>query len=115
MSAPSGGSAVESNSLAGTATLIQGGALILTSVMAINTTGADAYVQLFDAAAAADVTLGTTVPRWAVMSDFGAGLVAVSDGLPTNGLSFRNGIVAASTTTPTNNTGASQHVRFVIF
>lgn len=113
--APSGGSLVSSNSLAGTATLIQTGALILTAVHAINTTGADAYVQIFDAAAAADVTLGTTVPAWVVMSDFGIGLVSASDGLPTNGLSFRNGIVAASTTTPTGNTGATQHARFVIF
>lgn len=113
--APSGGTLVSSNSLAGTATLIQTGALILTAVQAVNTTGADAYVQIFDAAAAADVTLGTTIAGWVVMSDFGVGLVSVSDGLPTNGLSFRLGLVAASTTTPTGNTGATQHARFVIF
>ena len=112
---PSGGSLVKSDSLTGTALLIQTKALILTAVHAVNTTGADAYIQLFDAAAAADVTLGTTVPDWVVMSDFGVGLVSVSDGLPTYGLSFRLGIVAASTTTPTGNTGAIQHARFVIF
>jgi len=55
------------------------------------------------------------VPDWVVLSDFGVGLVSVSDGLPTNGLSFRLGLVAASTTTPTGNTGATQHARFVIF
>ena len=112
---PSGGSLVKSDSLTGTALLIQTGGLILTAVHAINTTVADAYIQIFDAAAAADVTLGTTVPDWVVMSDFGVGLVSVSDGLPTHGLSFRLGLVAASTTTPTGSTGATQHARFVIF
>ena len=113
--APSGGSLVKSNSLAGTAVLVQAGALILTAVHAINTTAADAYLQLFDAAAIADVTVGTTIPDWVVMSDFGVGLVSVSDGLPSFGLSFRNGLVVASTTTPINSTGATQHARFVIF
>lgn len=113
--APSGGSLNRSDSLGATAVLIHGGAIILTAAQAINTTSADAYLQLFDAAAAADVTVGTTIPDWVVMSDFGAGLVSASDGLPTDGLSFRLGLVAASTTTPINNAGATQHARFVIF
>ena len=113
--APSGGSLVKSNSLAGTAVLVQAGALILTAVHAINTTSADAYIQLFDAAAIADVSLGTTIPDWVVMSDFGAGLVSEPHTLPAAGLSFRLGLVAASTTTAINSTGAAQHARFVIF
>ena len=103
---------VSSDSLGGTATLIQEGVLCLVAVRAINTTAADAYVQLFDAAAAADVTLGTTVPLWVVQSD--ANDPSVGDGLPTNGTILRNGLVAASTTTSTGNTAAVQHVKFVI-
>ena len=113
--APSGGSLNRANSLGASAVLVHTGAIILTAAHAINTTGADAYLQLFDAAAAADVTVGTTIPDWVVMSDFGVGLVSQSDGLPTNGLSFRLGLVAASTTTPTGSSGATQHARFVIF
>lgn len=98
----------------GAAVLVRGGPVILTAIRAINTTGADAYVQIFDVAAAASITLGTTVPDWVVLSDFGAGLVSVGDGLPTEGLVLHNGLVAASTTTPLGNTAATQHVRFAI-
>ena len=113
--AVSGGSLNRANSLGATAVLVHGGALILTAAHAINTTSADAYLQLFDAAAVADVTVGTTIPDWVVMSDFGTGLVSQDDMLPANGLSFRNGLVAASTTTATGSTGATQHARFVVF
>ena len=103
---------ISSNSMGATAVLIQGTACTLVAVRAINATAADAYVQLFDAALAADVTVGTTVPSWAIQSD--ANDPSIGDGLPTNGIVFRNGIVAASTTTSTGNTGATQHVKFVI-
>ena len=103
---------ISSNSMGAIAVLIQGTACTLVAVRAINTTAADAYVQLFDAALAADVTVGTTVPSWAIQSD--ANDPSIGDGLPTNGIVFRNGIVAASTTTSTGNTGATQHVKFVI-
>ena len=109
-----GGDIVKSNSLGATATLIQKGPVCVTAVKAINTTGADAYIQLFDAAAAADVTVGTTVPDWVVLSDFGAGLTSLGDGLPTDGLLFKLGVVAASCTTPTGNSAATQHLRVVI-
>ena len=103
---------ISSNSLAGTATLIQGAVLNLVAVRAINTTGAAAFVQLFDLALAADVTLGTTVPTWVVTS--AASATSEDDGIPGDGLIFRNGLVAASTTTPTGSTAATQHVKFVI-
>ena len=103
---------ISSNSMGATAVLIQGTPCTLAAVRAINATAADAYVQLFDAALAADVTVGTTVPSWAIQSD--ANDPSIGDGLPTNGIVFRNGIVAASTTTSTGNTGATQHVKFVI-
>lgn len=59
-----------------------------------NTTGAALYVQLFDVAALASVTIGTTVP------DINIGLVASGSNtmalqLPVN---FVNGICAFSTT-----------------
>lgn len=72
---------------------------------------ADAYVQLFDAAAISEVNVGTTKPKWVVMTDFGAGEVSAGDGLPTHGVVFERGVVVASTTTSTGNTGATQQVR----
>lgn len=72
---------------------------------------ADAYVQLFDAAAISAVTVGTTKPDWVVMTDFGAGEVSAGDGLPTHGLIFENGVVVASTTTSTGSSGNTQQVR----
>ena len=74
----------------------------------------DAYIQLFDAAAAADITLGTTKPSWVIMIDQGTGEVSAGDGLPTHGVVFINGIVIASTTTPTGSTTRETDVRIVI-
>lgn len=74
----------------------------------------DAYIQLFDAAAAADITLGTTKPDWVVMIDQGTGDVSAGDGLPTHGVVFVNGIVIASTTTPTGSTTRETDVRIVV-
>lgn len=99
---------VSSNSLAGTATLLVGRKVTLTEVHGINTTGAKAYVQLFDAALATDVTLGTTIPLRVLT-------VPASDSdtltFPDEGLVFDLGVVAAATTTATGSTGASTHVR----
>jgi len=111
---PYSGSIVSSDTLAATATLLVGHRCILTGACVINTTGADAYVQLFDAAAAADVTVGTTLPTWVIQTDFGKGLVNESSNIPEGGISFVNGIVGASCTTPAGNTGAAQHVRLAI-
>jgi hypothetical protein len=61
---------------------------------------ADTCIQLFDAFSTSSITLGTTLPDWVVMLDFGAGEVSVGDGLPNEGLVFQRGIVVASTTTP---------------
>ena len=108
------GELVKSNSLAGTALLVHGGPTIVVAIQAVNNTGGDAYIQLFDFAAASSVTLGTTISDWTVISDFGVGTLSTTDGLPTHGLLFKNGVVAASTTTATGLTGASQHLRLVI-
>lgn len=74
----------------------------------------DAYIQLFNTAAAANVTLGTTVPDWVVMLDQAVGDVSSGDGLPTHGLVFSAGIVIASTTTPTGSTTRESNVRVVV-
>lgn len=102
----------ESNSVGSTATLVVGHACTVVAVRAINTTAAAAYVQLFDAASASDVTVGTTVPRWVVAS--AANSTSDGDGLANGGILFDNGVVIASCTTVTGNTGATQHVRVVI-
>ena len=102
-------SRVESDSLGGTAVLVVGKGCELGWVNAINTTGAAAFIQLFNAAAAADVTLGTTVPDLVVPS------AASSAGFQTNiETEFPLGIVAASTTTVAGNTGATQHLKIGI-
>jgi len=100
---------VKQNSVGATAVLMVGHKTALMAIRAINTTAADAYLQLFDKATAAEVTVGTTVPDWVVQSD--ANDPSVGDGLPTSGLIFENGVVVASTTTATGDTGATQHVR----
>ena len=103
---------IELLDVAGTAVLAKTGPLHVTAVRAFQTgLAADAFVQLFDAASASDVTVGTTKPAWVVMTIFAAGPVSGGDGLPTHGLLFRAGLVVASTTTPTGNTAATQQVR----
>lgn len=101
---------VSSDSLGGTATLLVGHRCTLGWVNAINTTGSAAYTQLFDAATAGAVTLGTTVPTLVVSSAAsGAGFQSSIDAV------FTNGVVAASTTTTTGLTAATQHVRIGVY
>jgi len=69
----------------------------------INTTLAVAYVQVFDADAVTDVTLGSTQPRF-VIPLAASGVVNVALAKP---IVFANGIVVFSTTTPTGSTGAA--------
>ena len=102
---------LESNSLAGTATRIAGECTVV-AVHAINTTAAAAYVQLFDAKLATDVTVGTTIPKWVVASPSSA--VSADHGIPAHGIKFDKGVIVASTTTPVNSTGATQHVKVAI-
>lgn len=72
------------------------------SVLLTNLDAAVEYLQLFDAAAAADVTVGSTTPT---------AVISAAASLPMNvthlGLKFRKGIVVAATTTATGNTAGS--------
>jgi hypothetical protein len=62
------------------------------------------FVQFFDAAAAADVTIGTTVPVWECeVGGFGS----KTEPLGSDGIRFSTGLVAASTTTHWGGTGSS--------
>lgn len=88
--------------------LLVGHVCTLVDFHGINTTGSAAYIQLFNAALAADVTVGTTVPT-RVLTVAASG--SASDALPNDGIRFPLGIVAASTTTATGSTGATQHLR----
>jgi hypothetical protein len=94
------------DSVGATALLVKSGKITVDMVHAVNTTGAAAYLQIFDAAAAADVTVGTTLPMIVVKS-------AASDPaeILLDGCVFQLGVVVASTTTALGNTGATQHVR----
>ena len=103
---------ISNNTVTEADVLVQAGHVHVVAMHAINTTAAAAFVQYFDAAAVADVTVGTTVPVWVLRSP--ASSVSDGDGLPTHGLLFKLGVVIASTTTPTGNTGAAQHVRTAI-
>lgn len=85
---------INADSLDSRLTLIQGGKVIVTAIRGINTSSATAFIQLYDAAASTSVTLGTTVPTWTVRC--AGSSPSDGDGLPTTGLLFENGVVAAA-------------------
>lgn len=103
---PNSYSRVESDSLGATATLIVGHGCTLGWVNAINTTSALAHIQFFNAALASDVTVGTTVPDLVITSPLSE--ARIETGIDCD---FSLGIVAASTTTVSGNTGATQHLK----
>ena len=99
-------------SLTSTAALVSNVPCRLEGVFAYNGSNATAFIQLFDAAAAASVTVGTTAPVAVV----GAATVTFMNAPFTGGLRFVNGIVAAFTTTATgsSNPSAATSPTFVI-
>lgn len=76
-----------------------------------NTSGATAYVQIFDALAA-NVTLGTTRPDIEVPI---ATASSINIQFPTAGGTFPNGCSVASTTASEGSSGSSAGVRVTIF
>jgi hypothetical protein len=105
MSGRGSGADVYSNTaLAGTAMLAKTGKCSLSGFHFFNTSStAAAYVQFFDAAAAASVTLATTTPK-------------MSFGIPASGgatksipsrIQFTSGMVIAATTTATGSSSAA--------
>ena len=65
-----------------------------------------AYVQIFDAAAIADVSVGTTTPTLAV----GAGILGTAEGNPAKPIMFKNGICIACCSTATGSTDSTADV-----
>src|SRR6516162_218603 len=95
------------NGLTNSVVSVKSGASELGSYHCVNQSGAVAYVQIFDAATAGSVMLGSTMP---VLS---LGLPAASS-LPgggnlewSNGIHFATGIQVAATTTATGSTAPS--------
>ena len=80
-------------------TLIRGGACVLSAVRGFsdNTGSAStqAYIQIWDAATAKEITVGATSPNWVVACV--SSNVSDGDCLPTMGVMIRDGIVIACT------------------
>lgn len=76
-------------------------------IIATNPNAVDSWIQLFDAAATDDVTLGTTVPSWFTFIPAGDGTNdgAVIDDFYNAPIHFEKGIVYAVTTTVGGSTG----------
>jgi hypothetical protein len=77
-----------------TAVLVQTGRISLTGFFQYNSGNAAAYIRFFDAAAAADVTLGTTACDYAV----GAAATSFSQGSFDRPIQFTKGLVIAACT-----------------
>ncbi len=77
-----------------TAVLIKAGKVSLAGFFQYNAGNAAAYIRLFDAAAAADVTLGTTACDFAI----GAAATSYSQGQFCRPIQFTKGLVAAACT-----------------
>ena len=90
--------------------LVQTGDTLLWGYHIANTVAAITYVQLFNAAALVDVTLGTTVPDAVLVLDTSA-VGAESFPVP---FGLARGFVAFSTTTATGDTAAISHATFMV-
>lgn len=100
-------------SFEGAATLVRAGECVVTAMKYINEDAAIRFCQIFDAAAAASVVVGTTLPDWVLTAGANGG----DDDYTGNGLIFQNGIVVAGTTTVLGSTAAAdntQHAWFLI-
>jgi hypothetical protein len=93
--------------LAATVTNITAGVARVTKVIAMNTSAATAFVQVFDCAEV-NVTLGTTVPKYQIVLAATTGFVDLDFGFAD---SFLIRMSAASTTTSGGSTGSAAGVR----
>ncbi len=90
--------------------LIKAGQTMLCAVSYHNTTAADAFIQLFDVAAIASVTIGTTVADFEIVcAANGVGVVTFP--VP---IEFKNGLAAFSTTAQDGSSDAVVDVWFAI-
>lgn len=79
----------------GAATLVRGQPTSISSIMLHNEGAATRYIQMFDAAAVADVTLGTTAPSVSFVMTTDTNLSVTFE----HPLDFGTGLVIAATTT----------------
>lgn len=87
-----------------------GGSTSLLSYNISNANSSFVYIQMFNAASAGAVTLGTTPPTfWLAVP-----AVGVTDGPLVNPVVFPLGLVIAVTTTPTGSTAPSTSVQIVL-
>lgn len=109
---PTAASKYKARDLAGTVQTVKGSAGTLFVLSVINTSGASAYVQVFDALSG-NVTLGTTTPDVEILVAAGAQVSLV---LPMIGAAFATAITVASTTAEKGNTGSAAGVEvFALF
>lgn len=95
-------------SVGGTAELLSGKPTKLYYLTVHNLSNAIAYLQLFDAASAADVTLGTTAPTLTLgQHQNNSGYPGYRDFIFSNPLNFKYGVVYAMTTTATGSSNPS--------
>lgn len=91
-----------------TATLMSGKPTRIYWLTLHNLSNAIGYLQLFDAAAATDVTLGTTAPTLTIgQHQNNSGYPGYRDLIFNNPLNFKYGVVYAFTTTATGNSAPS--------
>lgn len=114
MSRGTGSKFVGNDALTSTAILLKTGPCSLCGYHIFNTTTAEAYVQFYNAAAAADVTVGTTVHDFVlgIPAETAAGLGSGACRSLFRPLQFTKGIVVASTTAAAGATGAITVVEF---
>lgn len=108
------GAAVYSNTTGATnaPVVAKVGACLLCGYNFSNTNAGTVYVQFFDAATTAGITLGTTAPKFSIAVPAGGG---VTDGLYTFGPGFTNGVVVACTTTAAGSTAPGVPVPVTLF
>ncbi len=116
LTAPAAKAAVFTNSgLTATKVLLVnnsgGGAIQFSYYNVGNPNAAIVYIQFFDAATTAAVTLGTTAPTFWVAVPALGGVVDTSF---VQGFVFKLGVVVAATTTPTGSTAATSTCPLVL-
>lgn len=84
-------------------TLVKAGPCIITAIKFINEDAQARFLQVFDAATTAAVTVGTTQADWTLVAGANGG----EDNYGGDGMAFKNGVVVAATTTAIGSTGAA--------
>jgi hypothetical protein len=98
-------------SVTNTAVLMHAGQFLFTGYNISNPNSSTCYLQVYDAASTAGITVGTTAPKFAIAVPS----TGVTDGLQVPGAGFANGLVVAWTTTPTGGSAPASNASVTIF